>query len=750
VKGFRRRRDADPTSPQAEVNWPVRNLLASGLLDRGWYETLRGRTFADDSAAVEDFVEWAMPRELAPHPLLDVASAPKKVRNAWRTGHPKPWLSDLETTKRPALGMLLDTPTVRGHASVAAFLSTLTATDAVPLPPRAARGSLTVGEARAGSLAVHAALASTPPLDADDWTAADLALPSRVAGRTSIVMPTYEDASMTERAVRRVVEHRGGLDVEVIVVDNGSADGIHLALHTALDDTPGVRLLRSPTNLNFAGGSNAGLLASTGDVVVFLNNDTEVGPGWLPPLRAALEDPTVAGVQPLLVYGDHTIQTAGTVFLADGLLPCHLLSRHPVEDAAGVAAFPFEVITAAAMAVRATDALQARGFDTGYANGFEDVDLCLRLGRETGRSFRVLPDVVVTHHESQSPGRYDHVSPNRKLFTERWRGYLPAPTPEVYDRLGFQLVSVEDDGQEYAAARPTIDRGDRDPEHRRWSLKISSTPGQWGDAWGDTHFAADLARALRDLGQTVGTSRHGAHAAGPTHLDDVSLFIRGLHSATPVPGTLNILWVISHPDTVTPDEVQQFDLVFAASRQWAANMSARSGVDVRPLLQATAIDPDAITEPWPDEVTEAVFVGSSAGRSRPLVHDVIAAGIPVAVYGHGWDGLLPEGSWKGRWVDPADLPALYRRHGLVIADHWPDMAANGFLSNRVYDAVAAGAHVITDHLPDGSDLPPGSVTCWSGVAGEIPAEERRSQAADEVRNRHGFGDRAQAIGAYVD
>ena len=53
--------------------------------------------------------------------------------------------------------------------------------------------------------------------------------------------------------------------------------------------------------------------------------------------------------------------------------------------------------------------------------------------------------------------------------------------------------------------------------------------------------------------------------------DDVLLVLRGLDRVTPRPGLLNIEWIISHPDMISPDEVAQFDLVYAASTTWSAS-----------------------------------------------------------------------------------------------------------------------------------------------------------------------------------
>ena len=203
---------------------------------------------------------------------------------------------------------------------------------------------------------------------------------------------------------------------------------------------------------------------------------------------------------------------------------------------------------------------------------------------------------------------------------------------------------------------------------------------------------------MRDLGQDVVTSRRGAHAAGPTHLDDIALAVRGLYPIPPTPGQVNVLWVISHPDDVDHRELDGYDLVCAASVSWSAELAARTGREVVPLLQATEFQPPTSAPTSSRRESSVVFVGSAnAGRERPLVWKAVEAGVELAVYGPGWEDL-PDGLWRGEYVDNARLPELYHQHGIVLADHWPDMARAGFIANRVFDAVASGARVICDEV----------------------------------------------------
>lgn len=680
-----------PEPPGSNARRRAQHWLRSGLIDLEFYSTLRDRPFADELSGAVDLVRYGMPARLSPHPFLDFSSLPRPVRAAWRKGQVRPVLDHLAGDGLPRpVGPLAHTATPAQDREYMLGV---------------ARG---IAEQTQGTEAESISLVERERRLVD-WVALRRSLPQRRSGRTSVVVPTYADAAMTIRAVQATLTQSGDEDLEVVVVDNGSAPHVSLALAAAFRHTHDVDLVRLPVNLNFAGGSNVGFGHTTGDVIVFLNNQTEVRRGWLPPLRAALDDPDVAGAQPLLLYGDDTIQTAGTVFPGSGLLPSHLLVGHPPEDATGLAGERLCAVTGAALTMRASDVVRLEGFDSAYVNGFEDVDLCLRLlGRRPG-GYRVVPESRVTHYESLTPGRSASVDANRSRFVEAWGDWLTRSDLDIAERIGFRLAAPEPDCQPIPAARLDIQERVRSDGRLRWCLRLPSTPGWWGDDWGDTHFATGLADALMGLGQDVVTRRRGAHQRGPLHLDDVNLALRGRYPIEPVVGVVNVLWIISHPEDVERQELDGYDLVFAASRPWAANRTLEWGRPVLPLMQATGIMPGRASPPRA-QPPAALFVGNANnGRRRPMVDAAVAAGIPLVVYGRGWEGALPDGSWRGAYVEPSQLPDLYAQYGVVLADHWPDMARHGFIANRIYDALAAGAKVVSDEVVGLEELAPGRV-----------------------------------------
>lgn len=287
----------------------------------------------------------------------------------------------------------------------------------------------------------------------------------------------------------------------------------------------------------------------------------------------------------------------------------------------------------------------------------------------------------------------------------------------------------------------------------RWTIDTAATAGRWGDAWGDTHFASSLAAALRRLGQQVTVDRKPGRQRESRRDEDVILVLRGLDRVEPVPGPLNLLWVISHPDEVTADEASDYDAVFAASPGWAAARSAQWGVVVRPLLQATDA---ALFHPGRSggRPSDVLFVGNARrGHRRPVVEAALEAGIAVDLYGTGWEEIAASRVVAGS-VPNADVGALYAAAGIVLNDHWDDMRVNGFVSNRLFDAVATGARVVSDPVEGAAELfgdcvrfadTPADVERLLSAAGGWPDRRGRLEVAGRIRAEHSFDQRARVL-----
>ncbi|MCA9947598.1 MAG: glycosyltransferase family 2 protein, partial [Anaerolineales bacterium] len=108
-------------------------------------------------------------------------------------------------------------------------------------------------------------------------------------------------------------------DFEVLLVDNGSSDGTQAYVR---EHFPEVKILELGRNFGFTGACNAGWEASTGEIVILLNNDTEVEPSWLREVwRAFEQNPQVGSVASKMLLFDQrdTFHTAGDFYRVDGI-----------------------------------------------------------------------------------------------------------------------------------------------------------------------------------------------------------------------------------------------------------------------------------------------------------------------------------------------------------------------------------------------------------------------------------------------
>lgn len=227
-------------------------------------------------------------------------------------------------------------------------------------------------------------------------TAAGSADPANTArtvpgvGPVWVVVVTHSvPAAMLDRCVRSVVD-AGGAD-RVVVVDNGAGTPLAVA---------DVEVIRSP-NRGFGAAANVALFraidAGAAHVMV-LNDDVEVEPGWLAPLREALDtDPGLGAAQPLLLLAGSDparVNSAGVTIGRDGAGTD--IGFGEVDGPAFARATDIAAFTAGAVLLRSAFVDDVGGFDERYGMYYEDVDLAAR-GRELGWRYRLVPESRVWH-----------------------------------------------------------------------------------------------------------------------------------------------------------------------------------------------------------------------------------------------------------------------------------------------------------------------------------------------------------------
>ena len=237
--------------------------------------------------------------------------------------------------------------------------------------------------------------------------------------RLSVVVPVWNRRELVLRCLRSVEAALADFDAELIVVDDGSTDGVADAVEV---EHPAVRLLRLEANRGFAVAANRGMAEARGELLLLLNSDTELDAAALGAMTAHLEaDPACPGVVPRLVDAEGNPRGECMAFprpwtplffgspLERWWPRSPELRRYFLRDFDPGLEQDVEQPPAACWLLR-REVWQGIGpFDEALELFFNDVDWCARLAT-TGRSLRYLPGARVAHVGGASTeGREDLV-----------------------------------------------------------------------------------------------------------------------------------------------------------------------------------------------------------------------------------------------------------------------------------------------------------------------------------------------------
>jgi GT2 family glycosyltransferase len=241
------------------------------------------------------------------------------------------------------------------------------------------------------------------------------------APKVSIIIPVRDRADLLRACLEGIFRRTDYPDFEVIVVDNGSTEPALHALLAEWSADPRLRVMPAPGPFNYAALNNRAADVARGEVLLLLNNDTEVRhPEWLREMTALAVRPDVGAVGARLLYPDETIQHAGVV-LGVGGVAGHDFAFADLQDAGPQDELRLvrtvSAVTAACLAVRRESYHGVGGLDeVRFRVAYNDVDFCLKL-RRAGLRNLVTPHAELLHRESVSRG--NEFSPARRA---RWDG----------------------------------------------------------------------------------------------------------------------------------------------------------------------------------------------------------------------------------------------------------------------------------------------------------------------------------------
>jgi GT2 family glycosyltransferase len=249
----------------------------------------------------------------------------------------------------------------------------------------------------------------------------------------SIIVPTRNGGETLRRCLDSIRERTDYSNYEIVIVNNQSDEQVTIDLLEQESRREHRQVIFFDEPFNFSRLNNVAALQSTGEVLLFLNDDTEViTAGWLRELVSLAIQPGVGAVGAMLYYPDNRIQHAGVV-LGIGGVAGHAYPRkprgHPGDKCRALLVQEMSAVTAACLAVKRDRFDDISGFDESLAVAFNDIDLCLRLSQKGYHNIWT-PNAELYHYESLTRGLDTDPSKRRRFegecdaMRERWGDML--------------------------------------------------------------------------------------------------------------------------------------------------------------------------------------------------------------------------------------------------------------------------------------------------------------------------------------
>ena len=410
----------------------------------------------------------------------------------------------------------------------------------------------------------------------------------------SVIVPSRDGAGLLRRLLVGLVQGTDYPKLELIVVDNASSDDSLRFLRGVPTPFP-VSIVANRHNESFADACNQGAERASGALLLFLNNDAEpFESGWLRELVDCLERRLAGAVGPILIEDDaaavgshgYAVQQRGLRLRErEGLLAPSPLGLHgdPLGEGLGEDTEPLALIAACLLIERRIfEALG--GFSSGYWYGPEDVDLSLKL-RERGRIPVCCGRSLLIHRHGTTlrtlPPGQRQVSGNRRLFMERWG-------PRLRREIAIDRLSAGDRWCDPDATSAAPVESHADPGLLGICVKdaMPEGPGAAAPAFEPVRAAIEVMgrRCLLLPGSQVDD------LAGLDY--DAIVHLRAGRRHIPIPGRLNVLFVLDGEGQLTVEECSHYDLVVGG----AGELDRRLPFDATGIAQTVlkGIAPEAI------------------------------------------------------------------------------------------------------------------------------------------------------------
>jgi GT2 family glycosyltransferase len=483
---------------------------------------------------------------------------------------------------------------------------------------------------------------------------------------------------------------------EILLIDNGLTDDSIIFL-AELKESISLKIIKNLEDNSFSKNNNNAVKSAQGEYILLLNSSLEPTYGWLNQMvQTALKSEDTGVIGAKLVYSDFSnsvykgnsfkVHQIGTAFNEE---PDDSFSTYNMGE--GLEPFDTDCnseylrasFSNSALLIKKEKYLEVKGLDEAYNNGYEDIDLCLKL-QKRGYKNILSPHALFFHYESAKlkKNEFEGQIKNRKLFNQKWNQYLLENL--LKDKLNNgKLLSLK-------------------------PLKIAFIVSEYGKeaSAGDYFTALEFGEALQKFGWTISfLSRKGPgywYKIG----NDVDVLISLLDIYDPRrikcsnKSLIKIAWPrnwfdrwVSHPGFLG------YNLVFAPSKTALEYIKEKSGQ--KPFLLPIATNPGKFNGKVSKQkkyTSDYCFTGSYWNDPRDIMETLDPEEIPFQfkLYGKNWDKIDKFKKYYQGFVNYSNLPEVYASTKIVIDDANRATKNYGAVNSRVYDAIAVGVLVLTN------------------------------------------------------
>lgn len=534
---------------------------------------------------------------------------------------------------------------------------------------------------------------------------------------------------------------------EIILADNYSSDDS--CRFTERFGFPRCKVLRFAENFSFSKANNLAAQEALGEYLVFLNNDTEVCYGWLTEMMRCFDANLHIGcIGSTLVYaelegtdkgGDWvlpglSVQHAGCAFRHEGdfIRPYNRGQfRHPLYLSQDPESCP--AVSAACQLWKRTVFQEIGGFDEGYVYGYEDIDICLKA-RQAGYEIMHCPTSVVLHHEfgtqktTLPQKKQENRLKNMAHFSSRW-----------FDELHREFWNEKLHGSPLLSEHPL-------------TIAITVTEFHPLTTCGDYFSAIGLGNALERLGYRVIYLARRPVNEWYDVPDSVDVLLVMMDDYRPDQanirkGILKVAWVRNWIDRWQQRPwLQSYDMVLTSSNTSLKVLSDFLKPEQYRGILRLAADTDQFKGSLPQSKYESdiCFVGNIFHVPRDITENLALK--------HNWNfrfwGRLespghPFSPYHEGRLPYSEVPAVYNSAKIVMEDCTPMCKPWGCINSRTFEAMACGACVISNAVPELEDLFPNEILIYHDAA---ELERMLEYYLTHVDERTALGEKArQAI-----